>query len=380
MAKLKILSLLWGFSLGGIAKYATSLHEINELEGIDLEIETACIFASVWGEDLDSLLEINAYLIPIDGRMDFSWISKASKLIDTLQPDLLLVHGFNGPVIAQICKLRSRHPFRFVCTYHGLYSAPKRSRRVMVPIFNFVQEFLYKTTSTSILSVSEYSRRYLIKKGVPPEKVTTIHNGIDIDAVLGDRCALRCGLGFNETDFVIGCASRLDPVKGLNYLIDAMPIIIDSVPQAKLVIFGNGVSEKKLLDQCYRLKISKAVSFAGYRSNVPCLMNALDLFVLPSLAEFHSIGILEAMRAGLPIIATDVGGNPESIINGISGILIPPRDITSIATAVIDCAENQDLRERIGSEARRRFVTEFTYDKHLRSTANWLITCTGLKR
>lgn len=372
---MRILSLLWGFSLGGIAKYAIGLHEINRIEGIDLSIETACIYGKCWDCDTSRLHKIGAHLIPIRGRSDLSWIRRTNELIDTLNPDLVLVHGFNGPVVAQVCKLRSCRSFEYVSTYHGPYSAPKPSRRLMVPLFNYVQEWLYKRKSKAILSVCEHSRNYLLGKGVPAEKVTTIHNGISPDTIVGNRSELRSELGFRETDFVIGVASRLDPIKGLNYLIDAFPGILDVVPQAKLVIFGNGISEQDLVDQCHQLEIFHAIKFAGYRENIPQFMNALDLFVLPSLAEFHSIGLLEAMRAGLPIVATDVGGNSESIVDGSSGIIVRPKDTESLAAAIVNCAKNTDFRRMLGGNARQRFDEKFTIDRHLRRTADWLLSC-----
>ena len=372
---MRILSLLWGFSFGGISKYALNLNEINRFDDLGLSIETACIYCKDWECDLTPLYELDAHLIQIRGRTNLSWIRKTSELIDTLKPDLLLVHGFNGPVVAQVCKFFCCHSFGIACTYHGLYSAPKPSRRLMVPLFNYAQEWLYKRKAKAILSVCEYSKRYLVKKGVPSRKMTTIHNGIAVDVILEDECGFRSELGFNDTHFIIGCASRLDPAKGLNYLIDAMPKILEVVPLARILIFGNGVSEQELIDQCSRLEISHAVNFAGYRADVPQLMNALDLFAFPTLAECHSIGLLEAMRAGLPIVATDVGGNSESIIHGISGLLVPPSDVAALATAIITCAKNQELREKLGKEARLRFEAEFTFDKHLRRTANWLISC-----
>ncbi|KAA1188938.1 glycosyltransferase family 4 protein [Pseudohalioglobus sediminis] len=370
-----VLSLLWGFSLGGISKYALGLQDINKIEGIDLTVETACIYGESWGCDITDLFRIDAHLIPIRNRADFSWVQRTNELIDKLNPDLILVHGFNGPVVVEICNLRAGRWRDYVATYHGLYSAPKPSRKLMVPLFNYIQEWLYRRRTKAILSVCEHSRIYLLEKGVPPEKVTAIHNGIAPDAISGNSSELRSELGFSETDFVVGVASRLDPVKGVKYLIDAFPSVISAVPSAKLVIFGTGVCESQLASQCNQLKVSHAIHFAGYRENIPEFMNALDLFALPSLAEFHSIGLLEAMRAKLPIVATDVGGNPESIVDGISGRIVPPKDPEALASAIIDCALDRDLRESLAKNARLRFEEEFTFDKHLHRTADWLLRC-----
>ncbi len=352
-----------------------NLQGINDLGGIDLRLDTACIYGKGWGCDVGPLQEIGATLIPIRGRTDFSWVGRVCGLIDSLRPDLLLVHGFNGPVIARIAQKRAKHTFEVACTYHGLYSAPKPSRRLLVPVFNFWQEHLYKRHAKAIVSVCEFSKRYLVAKGLPEEKVTVIHNGIATEAIVGERIELRAELGFDDDDFVIGAASRLDPMKGLNFLIDAISFVHSVSVNVKLVISGYGVEESRLRKQCQRIGISDAVCFAGFQENIPRWMQALDMFVHPSLAESHSIGLLEAMRAGLPIVATDVGGNPESIVDGISGLIVPSKDSAALAEKILSCIQDQTLREGLGAEARKRFEAEFTLETHLRRTADWLLNC-----
>ncbi|MDD2336057.1 MAG: glycosyltransferase family 4 protein [Geobacteraceae bacterium] len=375
MNKVKILSLVWGFSIGGISKYACNLHEINKLDEFNLEIETACIYSSNWESDLKKLFEINAQLILIDSRTDFSWIRQVNELINTMRPDLILVHGFNGPVIAHICNIFSRRKSKFACSYHGLYSAPKLSRRLLVPIVNILQVFIYKKYAKSITTVCMHTRDYLIAKGIDTRKVSVIHNGLPLEAPRKDRVLLREEIGLNRDDFVIGSASRLDTMKGINFLIDAMARVVDKMPHAKLVIIGEGNCKSKLERQCLDLGIGHAVNFTGYKANVPQWLNAFDLFAFPTLAEAHSIGLLEAMRAGLPIVATNVGGNPESIEDGISGLLVPPKDAVSLANAIVSCIKDQRISETLGRGARRRFEAEFTLEKNIQRTANWLFSC-----
>lgn len=371
-SKLKVLSLLWGFSLGGIAKYALNLHGMNALEGANVSIETACIYGTGWGTDLASLQSINAHLIPISGRADFTWIQRTSHLIDSLRPDLLLVHGFNGPVIAKICLNRSNHSCGFACSYHGLYSAPKMSRRPLVPFINFLQEYIYKTQAKAVVTVCDFSRKYLVSRGVPNDKLTAIHNGIAPSCVTGNGAELRAELGLKEDDFVIGVASRLDPFKGINFMIDALPELLDKEERIKLVIFGEGSYRERLERQCRRLGLEGSVHFCGYRANIPRWLSIFDLYVLPSLAESHSIGLLEAMRAGLPIVATDVGGNPESIIDGVSGMIVRPGEPGDLVRAISKCLQDEALCQSLGLNARIRFEAEFTLEKQLLKTAEWL--------
>lgn len=372
-----VLSLLWGCSQGGIAKYAINLQRMNSLYEVEVHIKTACILGRAWQSDTRGLKDINATMITISNRLDLSWINRVSALIDALRPALVLVHGFNGPILAYICRKRTHWTFPFVCTYHGPYSAPKLSRRPCVPVFNGLAESLYRNHATGILSVCEYSRKYLLSRGVPPDKVTVIHNGISTEAPLGDRDNLRRQLGFSEGDFIIGTASRLDPFKGLKYLIEAFKINHREVNHTKLVILGDGSNKERLMYQCRTLGITTAVCFAGYQEDVPRWLNAFDLFVLPSLAECHSIGLLEAMRAGLPIVATNVGGNPESIEDGISGLLVPPKNVTCLADKIAACIRDQSLCRRLGSAAYDRFRSEFTLERQVSHTADWLLSCTN---
>ena len=118
--------------------------------------------------------------------------------------------------------------------------------------------------------------------------------------------------GVQPDDLVIGTVSRLDPVKGLEYLLEAVAIARKSEAQVRVVLVGDGGLRDALEAQVLKLGLKDVVSFAGYRDDIPDCLAAFDIFALPSLAEYHSIGLLEAMRAGLAIIATDVGGNTES--------------------------------------------------------------------
>jgi glycosyltransferase involved in cell wall biosynthesis len=126
-----------------------------------------------------------------------------------------------------------------------------------------------------------------------------------------------------------------------------------------------------------RLGIAEAVHFCGFRANAAELLKAFDVFALPSLKEYHSLGLLEAMRAGLPIVATAVGGNPESVEDGRSGLLVPPRDSGALAAAIMRCIEDSALRRSLGWEAKQRFESCFTMERHLQSTAAWLRRCCG---
>ena len=369
---MKILSLLWGFSLGGIGKCALTYACLNDFSEISLE--TVCIYGENWICDLSPLEEIEADLLPIKGRLDFSWVKKCAKKIEDKSPDILFVHGFNGPIIAKILHLAMREKIPFVCSYHGLYHPPSWTRIPLAPIFNRTAEYVYRRYADAVVSVCGYSRDVLIARGVPAEKITVVHNGLpeqQLDFVELDRSEF----GLSDDDIVIGVASRLDPVKGLYYLVEAFSTLVSDFPETKLVMVGDGFCTDDLKSQCEKLDLGESVIFVGYQENVDAWLQLFDIFALPSLAENHSIALLEGMRAGKAIVATDVGGNTESVRHDKEALIVSPRDSVALAQAVSKLLQSRTLRDRLSLNARARFFENFTEEVMLRKLADWFEKC-----
>ena len=121
--------------------------------------------------------------------------------------------------------------------------------------------------------------------------------------------------------------------------------------------------------------IENIVKFPGYEHDIDKCLRSLDIFVLPSILENFSIALLEAMRSGLAIITTNIGGNPEAVYHNEHAILIPPDAPEELARGILKFAKNKILREKMGAAAQERFLNVFTNDKMLRETANWLLCC-----
>jgi len=369
---MRILSLLWGFSLGGIGKCALTYHCLSDFD--DISLLTVCISGENWGSDLNPLNEISAEIIPIKSRLDFSWIKKSIAIIENFAPDLLFVHGFNGPVIAKILQFFLKRKLPFVCSYHGSYHPPSLTRVPLAPVFNRSAEYIYHKHAVGVVSVCEFSKRYLVSKGVPADKVTVVYNGLSKER--SARMKLdRAAFGLHDEDVVIGVASRLDPVKGLSYLVAAFTEVVDSCPEARLVIVGDGTCTDDLRKQCNDLGLGSRVYFAGYQDNVEAWLDLFDIFALPSLAECHSIALLEGMRAGKAIVATDVGGNTESVRDEKEALIVPPKDSRAIAHELVVLLKNPSLRETLGLNAKKRFAENFTEEIMLANLAAWLRNC-----
>jgi sugar transferase (PEP-CTERM/EpsH1 system associated) len=192
---------------------------------------------------------------------------------------------------------------------------------------------------------------------VPEARVSVIHNGIEPapePPTPDERAARRAELGLSPFDLVVGSVGALRPVKDYPMLLDAFARVRRELPGARLVLVGNGPSRADLEAQAQRLELGRAVHFCGWRSDASALLPLMDVFALSSRSEGISLAVLEAMAAGLPVVATRVGGNPEIVEDGVSGLLVPPSDPQAMAAALVALARDPRRRQTLGASGRAR--------------------------
>jgi len=367
----RVLSIHWGFSLGGVAKYAELLEQVNRYKKI--QIRSVCIFGNGWTLDSATMSNLDVEPIVINSRLDFSWLNKLRAYIDLENPDAIITHGFNGHIIYWLATLFQPERTLWLASYHGEYHGNSAIRRLAGELFNRITALLFKKRIDRIVSVAEYSKRHLVDHGINQDKITVIHNGIPSQDISHDAGkAIRVEWGVGDDEIAFGVVSRLDPVKGIEYLIEAFARIRPNVSNVKFIVVGSGSITNSLKSLVDNKGLSDVTVFTGYRSDVNNCLAALDIFVLPSLAEYHSIALLEAMRAGKAIISTDVGGNTESVRNGEEALVIRPADANALSQALMHLLTNEELRGHLSRNARKRFDNEFTSDIMIKQTANWL--------
>ena len=213
-----------------------------------------------------------------------------------------------------------------------------------------------------IVVVSENSRESYLRNYRPdPRKVVTIHNGIDLTRFrnTASRGRTRRELGIADGDVVAVVIGRLTAGKGHDTLFDALPRALSGAPELRFLIVGNGPLEAELRRRVGSAGLEERTLFTGFRSDVPDLLAAADLFVLPSHGESFPLTVLEAMAAALPVVATDVGGVPEAVVDGRTGLLVPPADAASLADALVRVGTDADLRRSMGEAGRVRAEREF---------------------
>jgi len=366
-----VLSFNWALTIGGVAQYNVLLKDVSNYKPIQMHY--ICILSDKWHTDQSSLDKINATVIKIRSRLDFSWLSKSAAAIRELSPDLIITHGYNAHLIIWLMRHIYSIKIPAVMSYHGLYHPTSTLRYLAAPIFNGFTQYYARRYANQIVAVAFYCKKYLITRKVPSSKIEAIHNGIpDIDPPLEAGIQIRRELGLTDKDTVIGIASRIDHVKGIRYLIEAMKPLSTKYPELKLVLVGTGILEAELRQHATALGIDDRIIWAGFRTDIPACLAAFDIFVLPSLAEYHSIALLEAMRAQKTIVATDVGGNTESVRDRKEALIIPPADADAIAEAVTQLMEAPELQSKLAIAARDRFTQNFLQSQMIQQTAHWL--------
>jgi glycosyltransferase involved in cell wall biosynthesis len=201
-----------------------------------------------------------------------------------------------------------------------------------------------------------------------------IHNGVDsrrFHPDVDDRARVRGELGITQEEFCIGCVGNLLPVKNQLTLLESLAGLTGIDRNWRLLLIGEGAERPKLeafVDAHPEWR--QQVLFLGSTSHVPELLRAMDVFVLPSVAEGISNALLEAMASGLPVIATSVGGNPEVVVDRESGLLFSPHDANALAQHLREVRANRDLRFQLGRRALERVREKFSIDSMVQRYAD----------
>ena len=370
---LKVLSLHWNFSSGGVAKYALLIDNVRDHANIQLR--SFCVLNRKRHVDNETLQKLNDRVIVWrTGFRDLKWLWKLKLEVRNWKPDIVITHGFNGHFIALLLSFITKPSFRPVCSYHGEYHATDPGRRLRSVVFNEFTYYYIRKKACGVVAVAEYSKKHLVRKGVDPSKMVVIHNGIEnIRLDNQARQRIRQELNIKDDEILIGVVSRLEQVKGIEYLIEAFSLLELPHQHIRLIIIGTGTQENALRNKATLCGRAGSVTFAGFRPDTAACLEAIDLFVLPSLAESHSIGLLEAMRAGKPIIATDVGGNTESVRHEREAIVIPPANAGAIVQAINRLVTEDAFCKHIGKAARQRYLEHFTVERIVEKTAAWML-------
>lgn len=227
-----------------------------------------------------------------------------------------------------------------------------------------------------VLANAEGVRRWLISEGYPARKIQVIRNGIVRPAPvpLEEGSKLRQEFCLPANTRLVAVCSRLTPLKGIEHFLGAISVVGRSRPDVRFLIIGgpshigDGSYKSDLERYASSLGLGDRVIFTGFRTDIAKILPEIDISVLPSLSEGLSNSLLEAMSAGVPVIATRVGGTPEAVEDGATGLLIPPCDLDALVRAMTFLLDNPQSAKRMGVEGRRRALSRFSVERMVQET------------
>lgn len=316
--------------------------------------------------------EIRALGVPVDDLTiahlrDLDAIPRLRKYLCDHQ--IALVHtqlefsNILGNIAAKTLRLPS------VCTVHVL---PSDDARAKSKIHQQAEWLALRLFCDRVLTVSEETRQsYIARSGIPARKLTALYNGIDLSPYLRldsdlARDSVREEFRVPRDAPLLVTVAVLRPPKGIDRMLNAMPAILDAFPNAYYLIVGDGAHRQELEKETKRLNLSEQVIFAGMRKDIPRLLAASDLFILPTLTEALPTVLAEAMAARLPIVASTVGGIPEMVADGENGLLVPPSQPSELSRACVAILSDQPTRRGMGESGWRTVDQKFKIENQVR--------------
>jgi glycosyltransferase involved in cell wall biosynthesis len=320
-----------------------------------------------WLEEYMRSQDIPSFTLGCRGRLHFplaTW--RLSRLLRREHVDILHAHLFEPSLVGLTAGLLARTPSRVLTRHYSDYHTRIQRR------WHVRADRLCTTLSHRVVAVSRHTAEHLVEvEKVPSGKVRVIYNGIDFARVKpsrpGVREQVRIRDGLTQVRVIL-VAGRLHPEKGYEYLFDAIRILKEkSRHPFVLLVAGKGPLEEKYREHTRRLGVEGLVRFMGFRNDLPDLMMAADLLVLPSVAEAFGLVLAEALYLGVPVVATQVGGIPEIVDHGADGILVPPANAPALADALLDVLSDETYRTRIAGAGRAKVIRKFSFERMVRA-------------
>jgi glycosyltransferase involved in cell wall biosynthesis len=365
--RVRVLNVVPTFMCGGTENQFMTLGRGLDAQRFDLEF--ACL--RKWGGFADELAARRVPLVDCDistFRSAHALRQQARLASHIVRRKIDIVHAYSfygnvfgipaarlagAPVV--IASIRDRAP----------YLTPTQKR---------VQRFICRFADCVLVN-ADAVRDWLIEHGFEASKIVVIPNGVDLarfDAPVDSR-SLLAELGLPADGPVVGVVSRLIKLKGLEEFLEAAALVRAHVPAARFLIVGDTNPDNRsyratLTAIVQRLHLGDRVVFAGLRSDVPALLASLSVAVMPSLNEALSNVLLESMAAAAPVVATRVGGTPEAVEDGVSGVLVAPGDPAALANGICEMLQSPERARRLGRAARRVIEQRFSTTRMVAAT------------
>jgi len=349
--KINVLRIVSNLGTGGVQRRLSCLLPYFNQERFNFLI---CSFQD---GPLRKVLEKQGFEVVIIKRrskLDFGCIFRLIKLMKERQIDIVHTHTHKPNTTGRIAAILARVPV-IIANEHNVDEWKSK--------FHLFWDKLLVRYTDKIVVVSEAVQRFYESLGIPSPKFHLIYNGIELEKFSRkvDVIKKKKELDLEESSLVIGTIGRLHPQKGHYFLLEVAGELVKKYPDLVFLVIGKGYLDEELKGKVESLNLRKKVLFLGDREDIPQLLAIMDIFVLTSLREGFPNSLLEAMASSLPVVVTDVGGNRELVVDGESGLVVPPKDVPSLGRALSTLLEDEELRERMGKaglERARNFSIE----------------------
>jgi len=374
--RINVLYIIWSLGLGGAEQVV-----INLARGMDKEkfkVMVCCLNdKGVFAEELEKE-GIEVIALNKKGKFDVSVVFKLVNIMRKYKVDIVHTHlwGANlwGRLAAKLAGIK-------------VIAATEHNVDVWKPWYYFEIDRLLQHLTDKIIVVSEKVKEFYVKRGISEDKIEVVYNGISLSSPSlpsyhlpgGTEENVKVEFGIRPEDKVLAVIGRLVEQKGHRYLFEALHLL-DGRYKLKVLVVGDGPQREQLVSMARQLGMEDKVVFTGLRKDVNDILPAVDMLVMPSLREGLPMVLLEAMAAGVPVVATKVGGVPEIIEDGKNGLIVEPANVDMLKTAISEILDNDLLRKKIidnGWKEVERFSltnmlndTQRVYEKILKEKSN----------
>jgi len=337
---------------GGRNLYGGSQQVLYLLQGLaerGLQNALVCPEGSHLAREAVAFAEV--FEMPMHGDLDFGIIRRVRRCIRHWRPDLVHLHSRIGAdVMGGIACRLERVP-------------AVHSRRQDNPESRLMVALKYRLHDR-VIAISEEIGRVLTSEGLPTNKLRVVRSAVDVARFDRpcDRERVYAALNVPKGSRLVGVIAQLIRRKGHRFLIEALPPLIAEFPNVLVLFFGKGAEEQDLARRISEAKLSEHVRFAGFRDDLSDVLPCLDLVVHPATMEGLGVSLLQAASAGVPIVASDAGGIPEAVRDGLNGLLVPPGDVQALGSAVARLLRHPRLAERMGRAGKVLMRSEFSTD------------------
>jgi len=306
---------------------------------------------------------IDVCVIPESGHNFFAIVSRAAHFLSQRNVQILHSHRYKENLLAAFLARRCRIPVH-VSSRHGAPEPFSGWRGFKQDLIRSLDNAVARYATDSVISVSEDLRRQLTRN-LPASKVVTIYNGLDESKVFSTFAASEAKqrLGLPPDCLIVGNAGRLDPIKRLDIFLLAARDVAAAQPDTRFLIAGSGAEESSLRSLAADLGLAERVLFLGHREDIYDVLRAMDVFVFSSDHEGLPMALLETLKLGVPVVSRRVGGIPEVIENGVTGVLVDSADPAAIAGEVLRTVRDPDFRARLSAAGMRLISAKFTSER-----------------